>query len=193
MKILPVVNTQNKIQLTQAQKAPAFCAAPESKAINWILKKGMTQSLIKFASDNAFGFKVLALAVACIIMRPITVMLMPGQKKEDKQYLAAKSLIAATIADVARLTFILPLGMSLKWMGNKAKAAPGKIKFPASETNEFHAFNFAVSEGFGFLLQIGTATLLAMTLPKVMSKILSSNKKKEQEAQKMPAKNGGAL
>lgn len=197
MKILPVVNTLNKSFLTQADKVtasktPAFCAAPESKVINSILKSPLAQKIFKFADINPFGFKILALAVACIVFRPITVMAIPGQKKDDKQYLAAKSIIAATIADLARLSLCLPLAMALKGMGNKAKANPD-IKFPAIETEKFKVFNFAVNEGFAFLLQIGTAALMTMAIPKVMSRVLPSPEQKKKAAEQAKLKNGGAL
>lgn len=197
MKILPVVNTQNRTSLAQvgnqpAPSKPAFCAAPESKAINSILKSSIAQKIFKFADINPFGFKILALAVACIIFRPITVMAIPGQKKDDKQYLAAKSIIAATIADLARLSLCLPLAMGLKGMGKKAKANPA-IKFPAIETEKFKVFNFAVNEGFAFLLQIGTAALMTMAIPKVMSRVLPSPEQKKKAEEQAKLKNGGAL
>lgn len=192
MKILPVVNSYNKSPLAQAGKAPVFSAAPESKVINSILKSPTAQKIFKFADINPFGFKILALAVACIIFRPITVMAMPGQKKDDKQYLAAKSVIAATIADLARLALCLPLAMGLKAMGKKAKANPS-IKFPAIETEKFKVFNFAVNEGFAFILQIGTAALMTMAIPKVMSRILPSPEQKRNVEEQAKTKDGGAL
>lgn len=200
MKILPVVNTLNKTSLQQTGKtlAPSmltFCAAPESKAINSILNNKSAQWIFKFAKKNPFGFNILALALSCIILRPATIMVLPGQKKDDKQYLAGKSIIASVIIDIARFAFCLPLAMALDSMGEKAKKLP-KIKFPKAGTKDFDMFNFGVSNALSIVLQVGTAALMTMAIPKVMSRILKppeqkENAKKAEKAEK--PKNGGAL
>lgn len=191
MKILPVVNTQNRTSLTQTGKTPAFSAAPESKAINSILKSKSAQWAFKFASENQFGFNILALALSCIIMRPATIMVLPGQKKDDKQYLAAKSIIASVIIDIARFAFCLPLARALLKNGLKAKQNP-KMEFPAKDTKEYNAFKFAANNGLSVVLQIGTAALMTLAIPKVMEKILPPPEKKKAVAE-IKTKNGGAL
>lgn len=184
MKILPVVNAQNNISSKQAMQSPAFCAAPESKAINSILRSPKAQWVFKFASKNQFGFNILALALSCIIMRPATIMVLPGQKKDDKQYLAAKSIIASVIIDIARFAFCLPLARALVKNGLKAKQHPDKIKFPAEGTKEFNAFKFATNNGLSIVLQIGTAALMTMAIPKVMAKILPPPEQKKADCER---------
>lgn len=209
MKILPVVNTQNKIPLAQAGKslapnvlAPkelAFCATPDSKAINSILNNKSAQWIFKFAKKNPFGFNILALALSCIILRPATIMVLPGQKKDDKQYLAGKSIIASVIIDIARFAFCLPLAKALEYVGNKAKEMPKKIKFPAEGTKDFDMFNFGVNNALSVVLQVGTAALMTMAIPKVMSRILTTPEQKKADCEQRKAdnsaevKNGGAL
>jgi len=196
MKILPVVNTQNRIPVAQARKAPAFCAAPDSKIINGILKSKAAQGIFKFASNNPFGFSVLTLATTCIIFRPLTILALPGQKKDDKQYLAVKSVVASTVANSGRILLIYPLGKALEYVGKKAKENP-KLKFPAGDTKEFNAFNFGVNNGFAVLLAIATAAIMTKAIPRVMAKILpppEQKKKAEAELKLEPEnKNGGAL
>lgn len=196
MKILPVVNSY-KSPPVQAGKAPAFCAAPESKVINQILGKKSAQWVLKFASNNPFGFNVLALAIASMIFRPITVLALPGQKKDDKQYLAVKSVVASVVANAGRLLFILPLGLLIKHAGNKAKKNP-QPRFPIIDTKEFNAFNFAINNGFAFFLAIGTAAVMTKAIPRVMAKILpppEQNKKieTEQKNKETSDKKGGTL
>lgn len=192
MKILPVVNTLNKASLQQAGKQTAFCAAPESKAINSILNNKSAQWVFKFAKKNPFGFNILALALSCIILRPATIMVLPGQKKDDKQYLAGKSIIASVIIDIARLAFCLPLAKALDYMGEKAKELP-KLKFPKAGTKEFDMFNFGVNNALSVVLQVGTAALMTLAIPKVMSKILTPPEQKPKAEITAKPKNGGAL
>ena len=195
MKILPVINSQNGVPLAQARKAPAqsvaFCAAPESKTINKILESKSAQWAFKFAKKNPFGFNILSLALSCIILRPATIMALPGQKKDDKQYLAGKSIIASVIIDVARLAFCLPLAKALDYMGEKAKTL-AKVKFPKAGTKEFDIFNFGINNALSVVLQVGTAALMTMAIPKVMSRILTPPEQKKQVESKIKP-NGGAL
>lgn len=192
MKILPVVNTQNKASLQQAGKSPAFCAAGESKTINKILESKSAQWAFKFAKKNPFGFNILSLALSCIILRPATIMALPGQKKDDKQYLAGKSIIASVIIDIARLAFCLPLAKALDYMGEKAKVLP-KLKFPKAGTKEFDIFNFGVNNALSVVLQVGTAALMTMAIPRVMAKILPPPEQNNKEKTIDKPKNGGAL
>lgn len=191
MKILPVVNYQNRIPLAQAPKPPAFCAAPDSRVINKILGSKTAQSVFKFASNNPFGFSVLTLATTCIIFRPLTIMALPGQKKEDKQYLAVKSIVASTVANSGRILLLLPLAKALEYVGKKAKENPKIVKFPAADSLKFNAFNFAVNNGFAVVLSIGTAAVMTKLIPKVMAKILPQPEQKKK--QEIENKNGGAL
>lgn len=192
MKILPVVNTQNTTSLMQAGRSPAFSATPESKAINKILENKSAQWFFKFAKKNSFGFNILTLALSCIILRPATIMVLPGQKKDDKQYLAGKSIIASVIIDIARFAFCLPLAYAMEYMGKKAKEIP-KIKFPAEGTKNFDIFNFGINSALSVVLQVGTAALMTMAIPKVMSRILTPPEQKKKAETTDKPKNGGAL
>lgn len=191
MKISPI--NQNPIYNAQkSPKAPSFCAAVPTKAvknskiIDGILKNKAAQWAFKFASKNSFGFSVLALAISCMIFRPITIMALPGQKKDDKEYLAAKAIIASAIADAGRILFILPLGIAMdKWTKTAKKAEElvdkqkleklgkeAQNKAIAIRNTKYDAFNFAANNVFSVILSIGTAALMTIAIPKVMSRIL---------------------
>lgn len=193
MKISPLVNTQNRLPLKQAGKSPAFCAAPDSRAINKILQNKSAQWIFKFANKNEFGFNILALAVSCIVLRPATIMALPGQKKDDKQYLASKSIIASIIADVLRFAFCLPLANAIVHLGEKAKKAPEEVKFPQKGTKNYNAFKFGVNNGFSVILQLGIAALMTMAIPRVMERILPPPNQKKKTETENKIKNGGAL
>ena len=202
MKVQPF-NQNYTYKSSDSRKAQTFGAVippaaveKESKVINSILKNKAAQWAFKFANDNPFGFSVLTLATTCMVFRPATVMALPGQKKEDKQYLAVKSFVASAVANAGRLMFILPLGIAIKKMGEAAKKDSG-FKFPHIETKNFNAFNFATNNGFAILLSIGTAAVMTKAIPKVMSKILPPPESKKQEKNPQtkitPDKKGGAL
>lgn len=178
MKILSIQNTpisQKNTVITRDNNPcdiPSFGAKAPSKIIDGILKSKAAEKVFQFASDSAFGFDILTLATTCILMRPVTILLLPGSDKDDKKYLAAKSVISSVIANAGRIAFCWPLTKSLESLGEKAEKNPGSIKFPAKSTNEFKSFNFMVNKGFFMLLSIATSALMAMAVAKIMAKIL---------------------
>lgn len=211
MKISPI-NQKPIYNAQKSSKAPSFCAAlpavaeKESKVINSILKNKAAQWAFKFASKNSFGFSVLALAISCMIFRPITIMALPGQKKDDKEYLAAKAIIASAIADAGRILFILPLGIAMdKWTKTAKKAEElvdkqklkelekeAQNKVTAIRDTKYDAFNFAANNVFSVILSIGTAALMTIAIPKVMSKILPPpNKTGDSDRENAKIKTGG--
>lgn len=124
MKINLIKNTPyNSInysaQNIEPQKSASFCANPEKVAsgIDKILKSKVAQGIFNFASMNPFGFNILALATTCIILRPPTVMVIPGSNKEDKQYVAAKSIIGSVVANTGRILLCLPLAKAIEKIG----------------------------------------------------------------------------
>lgn len=188
--ITPYSRDKNKLSNNQQISQSVAFGAGVTKApiIDKILKNKAAQWAFKFASNNPFGFDILTLAATCIIMRPITIMALPGQKKDDKQYLAAKSIIASVIANSARIMLIMPLSKSLEHTGEQAKKEVNKIKFPIKGSDNFNAFNFAINKGFAFILSIGTAALMTLAIPKVMSKILPSPDQSKETTAKNNAK-----
>lgn len=186
MKIINIQNTQIPQKYNVATRVnsysnePSFCAKTPSKFIDRILKNKAAQKVFQFASDSAFGFDILTLATTCILMRPVTILLLPGSDKDDKKYLAAKSVISSVIANAGRIAFCWPLTKSLEKLGDKAEKSPGSIEFPGRSTSEFKSFNFMVNKGFFMLLSIATSALMAMAVAKIMAKILPPPTKKNE-------------
>lgn len=146
-----------------------------------ILKNKVVKSLFELADKNPFAFNTLALASTCMVMRPATIMVVPGSNDKDKKYAAAKSFTASFISTASRLIFILPLGIAIKKLGERAKTNP-EIDFPQRGTPKFNAFNFAVNNTTGALLAIPIAALVVYLVAKIMDKIMhNSNNKSDKK------------
>lgn len=193
MKVINIQNTQITQKNTVVARCSSTCNAPSfgaktpSKIIDGILKNKVAQKVFQFASDSAFGFDILTLATTCILMRPVTILLLPGSDKDDKKYLAAKSVISSVIANAGRLAFCLPLKNSLEHLGEKSEKNPGIMEFPAKSSKEFKSFNYVVNKGFAALLAIATSALMAMAVAKIMAKILPPPKEKDKQIKPNPA------
>lgn len=160
----------------QKNTATAFCANPkQTEFIDKILNNKVAKGIFDFASLNPFGFNILMLATTCIVLRPATVMVVPGSNKEDKKYIAVKSIVASTIANTGRLLFCLPLAKSIEKLGNKAVEKTKNIDFPAKGTPRFDAYNFGVNNGFAFILSLFTTALFVAAVTKIMNKIMPPN------------------
>lgn len=187
MKILSIQNTQapqkNNVvaKNNSACNIPSFGVKASGKIIDGILKNKAAQWIFNFADKNPFGFDILTLATTCILMRPVTILFFPGTKKDDKKYLAIKSIIASVIANAGRLAFCIPLAKSLEHLGDKAAKNVDSIRFPARQTKKFEAFNYVANKGFAVLLSIGTAALTAMAVSKIMLKILPPHEEKSKQ------------
>lgn len=140
-----------------------------------ILKNKLVGGLFKLADKNPFAFNIVALATACMALRPATVMVVPGSNDKDKKYAAGKSFIASFISTASRLLFILPLGIAIKKLAEKAKIDP-KIHFPADGTDAFKKFNFAINNASGAIIAIPTAALVVYLVAKIMDILMKEPK-----------------
>lgn len=177
--ITPQLNYQKVNDQSNAnsfQKISFKGATPKSSILDKILKNKLVKSLFELADKNPFAFNIVALATACMALRPATIMVVPGSNDKDKKYAAGKSIIASVVATASRLMFILPLGIAIKKLGDDAKKNP-KIKFPKEGTTEFKAFNFALNNGAGALIAIPTAALVVFLVAKIMDKLTHGPKK----------------
>lgn len=149
--------------------------------IDSCLKNKTLQKVFEFANLSPFGFTVLSMATTCIVMRPPVILAMPGAKKEDKQYMAGKSIIASLLANSSRIAFCLPLMLAIKNLGQKARIAknPEKIGFPAIETPKFDALNFAINSVFALALGVVTSFAMVGVVAKAMDKFTKWQNKKE--------------
>lgn len=172
--ITPQLNYQNVNSQSNANSFQniSFKGAPPkpSPILDKILKNKLVKGLFELADKNPFAFNIVALATACMALRPATVMVVPGSNDKDKKYAAGKSIIASFVGTVSRLIFILPLGIAIKKLGEDAKKNT-KINFPKEGTPEFKAFNFALNNGAGALIAIPTAALVVFLVAKIMDKL----------------------
>jgi len=161
----------------------SFKSAPpkHSPIIDKLLKNKFTQRLFKLADINPFAFNIVALATTCIILRPATIMVVPGSSKEDKKYAAGKSIISSAIANTSRVVLCLPLALSVAKLGKEAAQKAGETKFPKIGTPKFESFNYLVNNGFSVILAIATSALMVTTVAKVMNKLMPPPKNKNQD------------
>lgn len=175
---IPVKNEKNNNKYT-ADDLNFRGKLPESKDfLDKVLEKG--KGLFKLADINPFAFNVACLLTTCVVMRPLTILALPGTNKEDKQYAAGKSVISATLANTSRLIFILPLGIMMKNLGKNAKEDPS-FRFPKIKTRRFNAFNYLVNNASAFLLSIPMSAVMVVAVAKIMNKIMPPNGMKTAE------------
>lgn len=164
----PVNSNINKFNIN---KETSFGNAnkPLPSKLDKFLKNKFVQGLFKLADKNPFAFNIVALATTCMLMRPVTILAIPGTNEKDKKYAAGKSFIASVIGNSSRLLFILPLGIFMANLGRQAVKNP-KLKFPKDKTPEFQAYNYLVNNLAATLLAIPTSGLMVYAVAKVMDK-----------------------
>lgn len=148
-----------------------------SPILDRFLNNKITKSAFKLASLNPFAFNIAALALTCIVMRPLTILITPGSTKEDRRYAAGKSVIASTIANTSRIVFCLPLANAMKKLGKASQAGAVGVKFPKIGTPKFDAFNYLVNNGFAVILSLATSAIIVEAVAKVMDKLVPVTKK----------------
>lgn len=146
--------------------------------VDKIINNKFAQKVFKFASLNPFGFNIAALAIACIVLRPATIMVTPGSSKKDREYTAGKSIISSAIANGSRILFCLPLAKAIVKLGDKAKKNPKEVKFPAKGTPKFEVVNYAINNGFAVLLSLATSGLMVYSVAKIMPILLKDKNDK---------------
>lgn len=148
-------------------------AVSESPRIDKILKKPLVQNLFKIAQQNPHAFNLINLAVLGIVLRPTTVMAIPGAEKEDKQYVAAKSVIGTVLIVASQLLISIPLGKGIEKLGKAAQKNP-KIPFFEFGSKKFDAYNFLISNAVGLIVTLASSSFLTVKLTtKIMNKWMS--------------------
>ena len=152
--------------------------------------KAFLTSLIKFCEKTDHNPALAQAVIGTIfasILRPVTILSIPGAKKEDKQYAAGKALISGVLGLVFSAIFYLPLSMivnkALKGGINKTiKLLNGnketkKLIFPFSQKSlEADAFKFLIKYGSSFVVGAIDAFVLFKLLHPVVHKIFGNKK-----------------
>lgn len=147
-------------------------AVSEMPKIDKILKKPFVQKLFKIAQQNPHAFNLINLAVLGIVLRPATVMAVPGAEKEDKQYVAAKSVIGTVLVVASQLLISIPLGKGIEKLGKVAANNP-KNPFFKFGSKQFDAYNFLISNAVGLIVTLASSSFLTVKLTaKIMNKFL---------------------
>ncbi|MEW5822186.1 MAG: hypothetical protein AB1782_18470 [Cyanobacteriota bacterium] len=119
-----------------------------------------------------------ALGVTSTI-RPATILIVPGAKKEDKQYAAVKSIASGVIGYVISYIAFKPLGDVIEKLGKGAYDHLLKKPFPfKAGTPQFATFSFIVNYGTKFLIAIPYAMATFQMIPWLMNKLFPNRKKK---------------
>ncbi|MEW5822482.1 MAG: hypothetical protein AB1782_19970 [Cyanobacteriota bacterium] len=119
-----------------------------------------------------------ALGVTCSI-RPVTIMVVPGAKVEDRQYAAVKSIASGLVGYAMSYVAFKPLGDIISKLGNGAYDNILKKPFPfKAGTAQFNTFSFIINYGSKFLLAIPMAMATFKMIPWLMNKVFPDRKKK---------------
>jgi hypothetical protein len=134
-------------------------------------RSGILHKILRLAGDNPTFFEVAFATTIMTTLRPITILAVPGAKKEDKQYAAVKAVCSATAALALTALLYIPLGAVMKRLG-KSPAFPFK-----EGTEAFKAFNHYLNYGSKFLIAPLEAMLLFKLIPPIMHKVFPERKK----------------
>lgn len=169
-------------------------AVSETPRIDNFLKKGYAQKLFKLAQGNPHVFNLINLAIFGIVLRPTTILAIPGAEKEDKQYVAAKSLIGTALIVASELLVCIPLGKGIEKLGKAAKKNPKNL-FPEFNTPRYDAYNFLISHAVGLVLTLALSSFLTVRLTtKIMNKLFpQKDSKVNDDTLKLQGKERGKL
>lgn len=151
--------------------------AKNSRMIDSILKSESAQWIFKLADKNPHNFNIVVMALIGVLLRPATILITPGAKKEDKQYAAGKSIIGSIIGPAIHVGPFIILANAINKLGKEAEKNP-KIKFPKINTKEFEAFNYIVNNGTAFILSLLLALSVAKATAKIMNIVFPEKKEK---------------
>lgn len=166
----------------------------KSSSLDKIINNSFAQELFKLAQKNPHVFNLINLSIFGMALRPATVLAVPGAEKEDKQYVAAKSLIGTALIVVSELIVCIPLGKSIEKLGKAAETNP-KILFPKINSPKYDAYNFFISHAVGLVLTLALSSFLTVRLTtKIMNKLFQQkNSNANKDMQKLQEKERGNL
>lgn len=152
-------------------------AVKKETAIDNILKAKFAQKLFKIANDNPHVFNLITIGTLGMTLRPATLLVVPGAEKEDKQYVAAKSIVGTALLIASELLVCIPLGKTIDKLGKAAETNP-KLSIPKFGTKQFKAYSFLVNNAVGLALTLALSSFLTVKLTaKIMNKLFPSTDK----------------
>lgn len=183
MKIQTIKNIEYRISnsCANSQTCAKTCFgtslnAKESPIIDGILKNKLAQNLFKIAGRNPHLVQVISVGILGLTLRPATLLVVPGAEKEDKQYVAAKSIIGTALFVASQLLVSIPLDKSLKKIEEIAQKNPTSV-FNHYSPKQLKAYNFLISNAVGLALTLTTSSYLTIKLTtKIMNKLFPQKK-----------------
>ena len=104
----------------------SFTGIPEKlaqKVPESLLKNSFFHKALRMVENNTSLFIASFVLVLLTTLRPLATLAVPGAKKEDKQYAAAKSITSGIINFAMSALVYIPLAMLISRLGNSAKFA----------------------------------------------------------------------
>lgn len=161
--------------------------ALKNETIDKILEKKFVQDLFKKAGNNPHLIQVVSIGILGLTLRPATLLAVPGAEKEDKNYVAAKSIIGTVLFVASQLLVTIPLGKSLDKLEEIAKQNPKSV-FHGYNSKQLAAYKFLVSNAVGLIFSLATTSYLTVRLTtKIMNKLFP-HRAKEGSTQKLQGK-----
>lgn len=149
--------------------------APSPK-LDKVLQNKFTKKLFRVADMNPHVFNLVASAAVGLTIRPVSLLAVPGAQKENKEYVATKSVVGTVLTTASELALCIPLAKTIEKLGNEATKATSKANFPKINTPKFEAYNYFVGNGFALVLTLFSSMALAKIVPQIMNKILPEKK-----------------
>ncbi len=159
--------------------------AVKNETADKILNNKFCQSVFNMAGRNPYLVQLLTTGVLGLSLRPLTLLAVPGAEKEDKQYVAVKSVIGTALLLATQLLITIPFDKTLKLLIDKTKENPTGV-FKNYTPKQLKAYSFLVSNAVGLALTLATSSYLTVKLTaKIMNKLFS---KKNTDAQNLQGK-----
>lgn len=151
----------------------AAAASTTDRYIDKFLKSKSGLKILKLADINPTLFSLGIATAVSTTLRPATLMVVPGAKKEDKKYASVKSIISAFVTLATQGLIFYPLGVAMKKLGEKAENAPKSTKFPYKiKTPKFEACNYFLNNALGFFVTIAATLVMVKVVGAIMNKIM---------------------
>lgn len=171
-------NTPKNIINRQTTAFVGNIVASKTPFIDKVLNNKLAQKSFKLADFSPHIFNLSIMGLIGVILRPASIFVVPGAKKEDKQYAMAKSIVGSVVVIASHLALCIPLAKAIKKLGVEAEAKPHLSNFPKINSPRFEAFNYFVNNGFAMFLTVALSMLTVKAITTIMNKILPTKNKK---------------
>ena len=150
----------------------------KEKLFEWA-KRGIQSSafhkICDIAGKNPPLFSAGVVLAITTTLRPAAILAVPGAKKEDKEYSAARSFATGIIAFCMALVMYRPLELLIRRLGKAALSNPN-YSFPyVYGSNEFEKFNYLATQTANVIIAPFQSMLLMKFIPPIVRKIFPDN------------------